>query len=70
MEPLLQPITALRVLTLTVTILLIAVLFLVLPKGSLAASFLLGAAIGLSIGVQTMVWNKKMDWQDKGSRQE
>jgi hypothetical protein len=65
MEPLIKPITALRVLTLMVTILLIAVLLLLLPKNSFAPAFLLGAAIGLSVGVQTMVWSKQLQWRNE-----
>jgi hypothetical protein len=64
MTPLLKPITGLRILTLSVTILLIAVLF-VLPRGSAFPAFLVGAAIGLSIGAQTMIWNRQLQWHDE-----
>jgi hypothetical protein len=68
MDPLLKPILALRFFTVAVTILL-AVLFL-LPKGSGATGFLVGIAIGLSVGVQTMVWNRQLRWHDEDNRGE
>ncbi|HUE05611.1 MAG TPA: hypothetical protein VMR62_39075 [Bryobacteraceae bacterium] len=60
---LLRPIAGLRILTVGVTLLLAAVLFL--AKGSPLVDFLIGAALGLSIGVQTMVWNTQLEWHDK-----
>jgi hypothetical protein len=63
---LLRPISALRLLTLAVTILLVTALFL--SEGSFSVGFLLGAAVGLSIGVQAMVWNKQLQWHDEADR--
>ncbi|HKE27221.1 MAG TPA: hypothetical protein VKB88_32925 [Bryobacteraceae bacterium] len=67
MDPVLKPIFGLRLLTVAVTILLIAMLFL-LPKSSPALGFLVGAAIGLSVGVQTIVWSRQLRWRDNESR--
>jgi hypothetical protein len=67
MHPLLKPIFALRLFTLAATILLIAVLFL-FPKDSGAPGFLLRTAIGLSVGVQTMVWNRQLRWRNQEER--
>jgi len=63
---LLKPISALRLLTLAVTILLVAAFFL--PKGSFSVAFLLGSATGLSIGVQVIVWNRQLQWHDETHR--
>ena len=59
----LTPISALRFLTLAITVLLVVALFL--PRNSFAMGFLVGVAVGLSIGVQTMVWNKQLQWHDR-----
>jgi hypothetical protein len=67
MDPVLKPIFGLRLLTVAVTILLIAMLFL-LPKGSPVLGFLVGAALGLSIAVQTMVWNRQLRWREEENR--
>ncbi len=64
----LQPISALRILTAAITVLLAAVLFL--PKGSGVAGFLIGAGAGLSIGVQTIVWSRSLRWDDDTDRGE
>jgi ABC-type lipoprotein release transport system permease subunit len=61
-----KTISALRFLTLGMTILLVALLFL--SKGSGLVEFLLGVATGLSIGVQTMVWNKQLQWHREPER--
>jgi hypothetical protein len=67
MDPLLKPISALRLLTAAVTSLLITMLFL-LPKASFALGFLVGTALGLSVAVQTMVWSRQLRWRDEENR--
>lgn len=59
---LLRPISALRFLSLAVTILLLTLLFL--SKASGLPGFLVGVAAGLSIGLQTIVWNKQLHWNE------
>ena len=63
---LLRPTSALRLLTLAVTILLVAALFV--PKGTFSVGFLLGAAIGVNICVQAMTWNRQLHWHDEAQR--
>ena len=63
---LLRPITTLRVWSVVVTVVLLAVLFL--PSGSIPANFLIGLCAGLSLAVHAVVWNKQLRWDDDGSR--
>jgi len=63
---LLRPVSALRFLTLAVTVLLVTALFL--EKGPFWLGFILGMAAGLSIAVQAMVWNKQLQWLDEPDR--
>ena len=56
---LIRPVTALRLLSLLVTLLLLAIAFL--PRTHFATALLLGGALGLSIGVQAMAWDKRLE---------
>jgi hypothetical protein len=64
----LKPIAALRLLAVLVTAALAAALFM--PKGSAAASFLIGAALGLNVGVLVMLWQSDLEWHEKSEPDE
>ncbi|MBZ5585291.1 MAG: hypothetical protein LAQ30_24425 [Acidobacteriia bacterium] len=65
---LLKPVVALRVLTLSSTILLVSAIFL--PKASFAAGFVVGLALVFGIAVQKIVWNSSLHWSEKPERGE